>query len=321
MSGNIIKYHYKSTLKLKYWENYLGRKLKKHEYFIIKEAEGEHRMNVKIMNINDVAKQNGLYIPQLSGLVGNCIFECLRYHKLCDNIEHFRCGLAYLLILFKDTKYFIPNQELTLEEIFNFTNNIETVFCKKNKRLYKYSFIAMCLDLAKNCSWTRLNTELVFLAMSVLFNIRIIILHNNGHKTEIKTIENDDTTNVYLGLIDEIHYIPIAVRTGNQNENSCPKYLDSIRVFHNWAQEMAVTFGRVEYEIVNSNVADSNVVDSNIVDFGIKQITTDIQPEKQQKNVSSFGNFRNIQKHSSSETIGMFSKIPMSENEENFVNF
>ncbi len=248
MSGKIIKYNYKSTLKLKYWESYLGRKLKKHEFFLIKQAESENSMNNKIMDIYSSAKVNGLYVPQLTNLHGNCIFESLQYHGLCDNIEHFRCGLAYLLILFKDKKYFIPEQELSLEEIFNVSNNVETVFCKKTRRMYKYTFITMCLDLAKNCSWTRLNTQLIFLAMTVLFNIRISVLHNNGYISEIKTIENENTKTIYLGLIDETHYIPVAVKCGHPIEDICPKYLESIREFHAWAREMSIMLGRVEYE-------------------------------------------------------------------------
>lgn len=248
MSGKIIEYQYKSTLKLKYWEQYLGRRLKKKEFFLIKEAEHEHCINKKINDIYNSAKNNGLYVPQLTTFVGNCIFESLKYHGFCDDIKKFRCGLAYLLILFKDKKFFIPDQELTLEEMYNF-NSIPTVFCRKTKRAYKYTFVAMCLDLARDKSWTRLHTQLVFLGISVLLNVKINILHNNGHITKIETINNENTKTVHLGLIDEFHYIPIAVRVGHEIENICPRYLDNINGFHCWAREVAIKKGRVTYEL------------------------------------------------------------------------
>lgn len=307
MPGKIVKYNYKNTLNLKYWGKYLGRKLKKNEYFLIKQAENETSMNNKIMDIYNSAKLNGLYVPQLTTLVGNCIFESFQYHGLCEDINTFRCGLAYLMILFKDKKFFIPGQELSLEEIFNFSNNIETVFCKKTKRLYKYTFIAMCLDLAKNCSWTRLNTQLIFLVMTVLLNIRISILHNNGHITEIKTIENENTMNVYLGLIDETHYIPIAVRRGHPIEDVCPKYLESIREFHGWAREVAIMYNRVEYEPGTFE---------NVENIG----NHNQHNQQNQQNQQNQHNQHNMQRHNfvPKET---FEKVPVNGNEEQFVNF
>lgn len=247
--GNIIEYRYKSTLKISYWEKYLGRKLKRKEFYIIKQAESEHLMNRKIIDIYNSAIKNNLYIPQLTTLVGNCIFESLQYHQICNNIDEFRCGLAYLLLLFKDQKYFIPNQEMSLEEMFNMSNDIETIYCSNNKRLYKYTFTTMCLDLAKNKSWGRLHTQLIFLAISAILNLKINIYHNNGHITEIKTIENENTLTIYLGLIDEYHYIPISIKIGHITEESCPKYIDNINNFHYWARETAINKGRVTYDM------------------------------------------------------------------------
>lgn len=247
-SGKIIEYCYKSTLNLNYWEKYLGRTLKSKEYCIIKQAEAEHFMNKKITDIYKSATTKGLYVPQLTTLVGNCIFESLQYHQICDDIDKFRCGIAYLFLLFKDQKYFIPDQEMSLEELFNLTNDIETVYCTETKRLYKYTFTAMCLDLAKNTSWSRLNTQLFFLGLSVILNLKINILHNNGHITEIITIDNQDTMTIYLGLIDEFHYIPIGKRIGHPIEDSCPKYLENINNFHYWARSVAIKKQRVIYE-------------------------------------------------------------------------
>jgi hypothetical protein len=213
-------------------ENLLQRKLTKKEYHIIKEANGETNMNQQITKIFDLANKQNLYIPELTNLDGNCIFESLKYHNLCENIDEFRCGLAYILMLFKNKKYFIPNQELTLEEIFNLSNNIDSVLCLNTESLYKYTFETMCYDLSTNTSWTRLNVELLFLTLTVLFNIEIIIFHNNGHITNIKTIQNENTISIYLGLIDECHYIPICDKNKiDTTTYTCPTYTNNINTF------------------------------------------------------------------------------------------
>lgn len=311
MTGNILKYNYKNTLKLKYWEKYLGRNLLEEEFALIKEVEIESSMNRKIMDIYNLAKTNNLYIPQLTTLVGNCIFESLQYHELCDDIKEFRCGLAYLLILFKDTKNFIPGTDMTLEEMFKNTNEIEHIYCKKNKKLYEYTFVTMCLDLATNNSYTRLNTELLFVALSYLLNLKIKILHNNGHITEIKTIENDQTITIHLGLINEIHYIPVASRINHPIEDVCPKYLNNTRTFHHWAREMAIMTGKVEYDI-----------DIEFKAKKVQQSLTEKQnPHNLQKPTPSFTKFRNMPDQCNNNSMGTFSKIPMTSDDTDLVNF
>lgn len=235
-----INYNYKPTLNVDYWKNFLKRDLKKNEFLLIKQAEGEIYMNKKINDILMNAKTHNLYVPQLTELDGNCIFESLKCLKLIDNVPVFRCGLAYMLLVFKNVPNFLPNQESSLEEIFNVTNNIQNVYCNKTNTIYKYTFTAMCIDLATNHSWTKLNTELIFLGLSVMLNVRINIFHNNGHLTEITTFENDKTTTINLGLIDEIHYIPLAIKPDNLQNIECPKYTDNVKNFHAWARKMCV---------------------------------------------------------------------------------
>lgn len=259
MTGRIVSYNYKSTLEVKYWQKYLDRKLKKEEFFIIKQTESEHNMNEKIVDIYNVAKVNGLYVPQLTNLHGNCIFESLQYHELCDDIDNFRCGLAWLMMVFKDKKNFIPDQEMSMNELYDLDiDNHCVVFCRKKRRAYKYNFVTMCIDMAKNSSWTRLNTNLMFVAISVLLNLKIVILHNAGNINTIVTKENDQTKTIYLGLIDEIHYFPLAERTGHKIEDVCPKYVDSLKLFHQWAKGVAIMTGNVVYEDDMSDMSDSS---------------------------------------------------------------
>lgn len=252
MSGHIIKYNYKNTLDEEYWEEYLERNLEKSELFLLQKTENDNNINKKIVEIYNLATKHELYIPYLTNLHGNCLFESLQYHKICDDIDEFRCGLAFLLIIFKDKKYFIPDQELTLEELFNLRNDIKCVYCKKNKRVYKYTFITMCIDLACDNKWNRLDTQLILSSLSLLFNIKISIFHNNGHITTIETINNEHTKTIYIGLIDEYHYFPLDIKTDKQFEK-CPKYVDNLKEFHNWAKGNALQTGRIiyDYDLIN----------------------------------------------------------------------
>ena len=101
-------------------------------------------MNEKIVDIYNVAKVNGLYVPQLTNLHGNCIFESLQYHELCDDIDNFRCGLAWLMMVFKDKKNFIPDQEMSMNELYDLDiHNHCVVFCRKKRRAYKYNFVKL----------------------------------------------------------------------------------------------------------------------------------------------------------------------------------
>ena len=252
-----MRYLYKSTINLEYWSKYLGRKLTYEEFMILKNAKSEQLMNEKIYEIYEHATLKNLYVPKLTGLYGNCIFESLQYYGLCEDVDNFRKGLATLLIAFKNKKFFIPDQELSLSELFNFTNSIEYVFCKNEKRLYKYNFDAMCIDLAMDSSWTRLNTELVLLCLTVLLNIKINIFHNNGHITVIKTTENEHTKDIYFGQINEIHYIPLDTRMGNKREIVCPKYRAGLKKFHKWAKQMAIEQNRTESSDDDSELLDS----------------------------------------------------------------
>jgi hypothetical protein len=248
-------YLYKMTVNMDYWKDYLGRNLKEKEFAILKKTQCEHMMNCKIKQLCEHANSKNLFVPTLTNLHGNCIFESLQYHGLCDNIDDFRKGLAMFLLAVKDKTYFFPEQEMSLRESFAARNEIEYVFCKNKKRFYKYNFDAMCMDLATDSSWRRLDTELILASLTVLLNIRIHTLHDNGHVSTIKTTENDSTIDVWLGLINELHYIPLSVKVGNAKEEICPLYREGLIEFHQWARSMALALGRVRQE--DSDDSDS----------------------------------------------------------------
>jgi len=258
-----ISYLYKTTVNLDYWRDYLERQLTYEEFAILKNTKGEHSMNSKIYEIYTHAKSRNLFIPILTSLHGNCIFESLKYYGLCTNISNFRKGLAMILLALKDKKYFFPDEELSLSKMFDMRNPLSYVFCKNKRRYYKYNFDAMCVDLATDSSWMLLDTELILTSLSMLLNIRIHVLRNDGHLWIIKRIENDCTQDIYFGLVDELHYIPLDVRTGNTIENKCPKYNNALIDFHRWARAMAIERGKIVREDSDEDSNEDSDEDNN----------------------------------------------------------
>lgn len=267
----IKSYNYDNTVSIEYWQNYLQRHLTKEEYFILKQAKCEKTINDKIKKIYNICSKNNMYIPMLTNMHGNCIFESLQYFKLCDDIDNLRKGIANIMIMFKDKKNFLPNQEMSLSELFSIYNEIEYVYCRIQKKLYKYNFDAMCIDLANDCSWTRLNTELIFTVMSLLLNLKFFIFHDNGHVTKICSDENDNTLNIYLGLIDEFHYFPIDMKS-NDTTHKCPFYLDKLMIFHKWAKYSAIVMKRVIYETESESENDTDTDTDNNSNDSFKEI-------------------------------------------------
>lgn len=237
-------YDYENTINEEYWEKYLNREITRTEKLLFMSVKSEKYMNATIRNMNNEVAKIGLYIPMLTNLHGNCIFESLQYFKLCDDIDELRKGIALIMLIFKNKKFFIPEQELTLNELFTFRNDIEFVICKKTLKLYTYNFDAMCVDLATDSSWTRLNTELIFTVMAIVLNLKFKIIHNNGHCTTICINENSDTKTLHLALINEVHYFPLDVDDGDNSEEECPQYSTALNSFHNWARNMAIEMGR-----------------------------------------------------------------------------
>lgn len=248
-NGQIVSYNYKNTVREEYWEDFLGRKLEQEEIILLKNTESEKKMNDKIFRICEIAKEHDLYIPELTNMHGNCLFESFQYHDLCEDIDEFRCGIAFLMIMFKDIKGIFPGFEnKSLEDLaseFQFENIV--VFCRKKRRAYKYDFVTMCVDLATNTSWTRINTNLILVFISAILNIQIKIIHNSGGVTIIGNDKSDKI--IYLGLIDEIHYFPLIQKTHNNDvENICPKYCDNLKLFHQWAKGVAILTNKVIYK-------------------------------------------------------------------------
>lgn len=276
-------YHYKSTIERKYWENYLERRLTYEERAILENARGEKKTNEKIKAIFNRAREKNLYIPELTELKGNCMFETLKYHDLCENIEDLRRAVAWSMHIFRSTRGFIPcedsstpiEQQPTLMEIFDMQNEVEYIFWKEKIALIKYNYSVMCRDINTDTSWSRLPTELIFRTLSVLYNLRFLILHDNGHTTIIESIVDENTININMALLGEFHYIPLQYRHGHDYEDDCPKYRESLRDFHNWARTMAESVGKVEEIEQEEQEEEEPIFQNNIIFTDVKPIEID----------------------------------------------
>lgn len=223
----------------KKWEKYLGRKLVQEECMALFDVRSEKKMNMSLYRLDSFSQPKELYIPRLTNLYGNCLFESLSYHQVCDDSDEFRKGIAHLLYLFQDVENIFPNQKETLKELFEPFNEVGQVFCSTNRSMYKYSFNTMCQDLAKDSSWARLPTQLILMFLSFIFKLEFIIIHeNSGWEDKINVYSSDtpDIKKVYLGLLGEFHYVPLDVKPVDSSE-PVPEYMEARRKFFKWGSD------------------------------------------------------------------------------------
>ena len=264
MARKITKYKYETTFEEEYWEKYLYRKLDIKEQMLLKSVQSENILNEKIEKIFNIGQKMNLYIPVLTNLHGNCIFESLQYFGLCENHENFRVALAYMMFVLKDVKGIIPimGEDMSLSDLCSvFSNDVEYVVCSTDKKIYKYNYDLMCLDLSSSTSWTRIHVDLILTFIASLFNLKIIIINNNEYTHEINPINNQDTLEIYLGQIEEFHYIPLDKQKNNE---TCLKYNNRINMFHDWAQNMAFLTGNIEFEEIKCDDLSNHQNKDNI---------------------------------------------------------
>lgn len=266
-------YNYKLTINDEYWANQLrsiGKRLTKKEKKLLRSVKYEKQDNEAMARIQAKAITNGLYIPRLTELVGDCMFESIEHSGFCADREEFRKSIAILFFLFGDCKV-ISAYEEPLKEVFAFFNEIEHVYCHDTNLLFKYTYYTMCSDMFTSGSWSRLPTELVMTVISVFFKVRFHIYHDNGHIDKICDIEvdkeislEDRESNIYLALIGENHYVPLVHIPDGMNVTEtlkCPKYDVQLKKFHRWAREKADTLGLYDDVIQNVDPDDDSGFD------------------------------------------------------------
>lgn len=243
MSKSGIEFIYENTCREKYWAQYLERKLRKKEKNILEDKREENIINNQVRELARTALKDGLHVESLPEMNGNCLFKSLRKLGVgsSSSTKDFRRQIAKLMILVAnvdlaemfdapDILGYVP------EEAFVLTNEIEYVYCKKRKRVYRYTYTTMCHDLYSNYSWKRIHTELVLRVIAAVFKIKIVIYHNNGHRNIIDPTNHEKE--IYLGLVGEFHYVPLIKK--KRKKRKITKYTTAAKVFHEWAQEMAL---------------------------------------------------------------------------------
>ena len=248
---------YPKKIDIDTWEDFLDRKLTIDEKEMLMSVVIERVLNDDLRKLNDNILSFGpFHVAKLTKCIGNCIFESLSILGLGTDDE-IRRNVAAVMLLMRDEKYFFPNLENSLEELFNNQNCEEWVWEKREKEMYKYNYDMMIVDLYRSGSWTRLPTELILLSISRIYEVNILIYHNNNlYVNEISAWEKEDkpTDIIRLGQLNEEHYVPIEevpVEIQTQPDlyaeyiSITPKYIKNKNRFHRWAKE--------QLEILNTN--------------------------------------------------------------------
>ena len=261
------EYFYQNVSRVSYWEEYTGRKLTNIEKFTLQDTKYEKKHNKRVEAIYKKARENGLYINKLTNMNGNCLFECFKYLGLCEDHNEFRKAIALLMVIMEhvdlEDEYMASHLEYkTPGTMFLIINDIPYVYCRKKKRLYEYTYQTMCRDIYGEFSWERINTKIILMVMSAVFQIKFRIFHNTGYISEIHTSPSMPVLKtINLGLMNEFHYIPLAPipEGATDNEIKCKKYHDSARRFHRWAKQMALEKGMYCDDGPSKDISESKV--------------------------------------------------------------
>lgn len=263
------EFKFPKVLDIKTWMEYLGRPLKRYEFAIIHGMLQEREFNNHMDELYTICAKKGLYIPELTRLRGDCLFESLNYHGIGNDVNDLRNSLATIMYLYKDYKNFFPTQETTLNELFTAMNDIEYVVKRQpnnrdKEQFFKYSYNIMCQDLATGSSWDLLPTQLILMVVSRLYNVDICVINNTSeweHSINIYEGCEDTVKRIYVGHLNESHYLPIDIL--EKDEVIDPLYYEIARVkFIKWGKEKEkkkyIKF-IMRYDSEKSNIPPHNV--------------------------------------------------------------
>jgi hypothetical protein len=226
------------------WVKYLGKSLTYEEKHILDSARMEDHFNKKIDELHAICKSKNLYIPKLTNMDGNCLFESLIYHGIGTDIIDFRAGLAHLMYQFRNLKNFLPHTPMTLEELFKYNEDQYVYTVKENKKkerhteYYKYTYNVMCQDLANESSWSKLPTELILMVISCIYKVSIVVVNNSNHyemNVNVYKNLNKPVREIYLGNLGESHYVPLELCMIDDNME-VPYYNEAQKKFYQWGE-------------------------------------------------------------------------------------
>lgn len=244
------EFKFPKTTNIRAWMNYLGRKLGRREFSIIHSVVLEKEFNDKMDELYSVSEKKGLYVPELTDLHGDCMFESLNYHGIGNNVHDLRNSLATIMYLYQDYKNFFPTQETTLKELFEAMNDIKYVSCRHKTdnshcshdvEFYKYSYNIMCQDITTMHSWDLLPTQLILMVVSLIYQVEICIINNTSeYEHSINVYEGvdgyeDKIKKIYIGHLGESHYLPLDIIKDDEDVNP-PQYKTALAKFIKWGR-------------------------------------------------------------------------------------
>lgn len=278
--------YFPKTVNHRVWEYYLNRRLSHDERFILENYRAEKYMNHMMDGLFEQCTKKQIYfVPMLTSLDGNCLFESLIYHQIGSSVIQLRRSLSLIMYMYKSYKGFLPNNELSLEELFDNTNEIEYVVCKKKqgdevtKEFYKYTYNVMCQDISNNHSWSRLPTEIILMVLSYIYKLEFIIIGSTSdYINKVNMYENNtnviDLKKIYLGHLGESHYVPIDIL--NEDEELEPLYYNEAKnALLDWGYDME----KKKIDKYLSQLADTDSEKSNTF-INVNTLNTDDNAEK-----------------------------------------
>jgi hypothetical protein len=238
------KTEYPSKPDIGQWKEYLNRQLTMIEDEYVENYTNEIFMNMQIKTLYENVLENGYFIiPQLTNINQNSFWESLS-HLGFGTSNEIRKNIAVLLLLKKDDYDFFPKLNTCPEEMFFNNNSTLLVRDKYTYQIYNYDYNMMIIDLYSNYSWYRLPTELILLAVSKLYQININIFSNKTKQIQKISAYDDEEETIYLGCINDSHYIPIKKLDDDLSKNTeiaeelirtYPVYISSQKIYKKWA--------------------------------------------------------------------------------------
>lgn len=295
------------TLNYNVWREYLGRPLEFEEKYMLENYKSEKHMNDMMSELYVQCNKKGdLYVPMLTNMDGNCMFESLIYHGIGSSVMQLRTILSVLLYIYKDYKGFLPKVDASLNEMFLMTNEVEYVVLRKKlgndetRNYYKYTYNVMCQDISNNHSWSRLPTQLILTTISYLYKVEIIIISNlSEYENKINAYESciikPQIKTIYLGHLGECHYVPIDTFNISEEIIDPLFYRDAKIKLHQWAEEMEVNKINTYYdELVKQQKKDEEMkleINNNINTDNIPSAYVDLSVSGTDSNIPDLVNF------------------------------
>lgn len=133
-------YTYKLTINAKYWQDQLRTgdiRFTQKDRKLLKKVKYEKHDNSSLKRIHQKALSDGFFIPCLTEMSGDCMFESLEHTGLCDDRVALRKMVATLFFLFGESSDVLPGYDDPLKIVFTYMNDIPYVYCHEKKKIIR----------------------------------------------------------------------------------------------------------------------------------------------------------------------------------------